>query len=113
MSFLKELQAIEAEYESVVYAPDDTVKYLRELFYSECISTKPTPSRRNKEIHATKQEITDVLDYLKSIDSQRYTARELMEMIDARPELTYQVTPPRIRHLMSEHKLPFRRAYRS
>lgn len=113
MSFLNELQAIEAEYESVVYAPDDVVRYLRELFYSECISPKPNLTRGNKEIHATKQEISAVLEYLKSIDSQKYTARELMEMIDARPELTYQVTPPRIRHLMSEHKLPFRRAYRS
>lgn len=48
MSFLNVLQAVEAEYESVVYAPDDAVKHLREIFYSERISENPSP--RNNEI---------------------------------------------------------------
>lgn len=107
MSFLNALQAVEAEYESVVYAPDDTVKHLREIFYSERISENPSP--RNNEKHASKQAIAAVVEFIRSIYSQNYTARELMEMIEKRPDLTYQVTPPRIRHLMLAYDLPYKR----
>lgn len=111
MSFLNALQAVEAEYESVVYAPDDTVKHLREIFYSERISKNPSP--RNNEKHSSKHEIAAVVEYLKSIDSQNYTARELMRMVKEQSDLTYQVTPPKIRHLMMAYELPYKRVTRN
>lgn len=111
MSFLNALQAVEAEYESVVYAPDDTVKHLREIFYSERISENPSP--RNNEQHSSKHEIAAVVEFLKSIDSQNYTVRELMKMIEEQNDLTYQVTAPRIRHLMMAYDFPYKRVTRN
>lgn len=115
MSFLNALQAVEAEYESVVYAPEDTVKQLRDLFYSERISEekgKKNKITRKKEKQASKQEIAAVVGYLESIDSQQYVARELSEMVERNQDLTYEATPARIRHLMNEHELPFRHVRR-
>lgn len=107
MSFLEMLQAVEAKYQSIVYAPVEKVEQLRKLFYSERISAeKDTKKKRG---NASKHEIFDVVRFLKSIDSQKYTARELTEMIVKQPDLTYQVTPPKIRHLMLDYNLPYRR----
>lgn len=111
MSFLNALQAVEAEYESVVYAPDDTVKHLREIFYSERISENSSP--RNNEKHASKHEIVAVVEFLRSVDSQNYTARELIRMVEEQNDLTYKVTPPRIRHLMVAYNLPYKRVTRN
>lgn len=107
MSFLDALQAVEAEYQSVVYAPAKTVEQLRELFYSERISAEKV-TKKNR-VNASKHEIFGVVRFLKSIDSQKYTARELTEMVEKQSDLTYQVTPPKIRHLMLDYNLPYRR----
>lgn len=107
MSFLNVRQSVKSEYGSVIYAPEKTVQKLRELFYSECILE--VKNIRNNEKHASKLKIAAVVEYLKSIDSDQFMARELMEMIEKRPGLTYQVTLPRIRHLMLAYNLPYRR----
>lgn len=57
---------------------------------------------------SSKHEIAAVVEFLKSIDSQNYTARELMRMIEERNNLTYQMTPPRIRHRMMAYDLPYK-----